>query len=75
MGDSPGQYRRLEAEAIKAEGLHGGPAQDNTGGLRRTRLTEEASRGGDGGGREERGGEERRSRRIKSENHSQRFGN
>ena len=40
-GDSPRQYRRLEAEAIKIKEQRRMAAQDNTGGLRRTRMAEE----------------------------------
>ena len=60
-----GQYRRLEQEAIQNQCE---PGASKLGGHRTIQEVEEEE------GRKKEGRKERRSRRIKSENHSQRLG-
>ena len=73
-GASPGQYRGSVPEAMKIKGHHEG---GSAGQYRRVKAEAyiRRARGGvccrRGGGRRR----EEKSRRIKSENHSQRFGN
>ena len=65
----PGQYRRAEAEELYKTGARGRGCSRRCGRGCSRRMRQRRSRG-----RKEEEGGGRRSRRIKSENHSQRFG-